>query len=210
MGLRFSITEGRANRGRSALLLIGASVFIFVPPQLLPVHDARGPAPSGKAWQKALVDSLARTADLPPPPPSLGASEYAYWLSESSAALQVDRLEDSLRKARNPSSRQLLGTADLAQLKRLGLTDPVRQLREDLLAHPELIPLDGSLGDSRFSGDEIVLLNPFYAWCGFTNQGAHGSMLLEFAIADSGKILWKPLWPRSKRSRSADRRVVGS
>jgi hypothetical protein len=83
----------------------------------------------------------------------------------------------------------------LARLRRAGLDDPLADLRADLQARPELIPLPGRLGGRMgfYSPDDIVLLNDRWVYAYFEDGHTAGSMLLEFDVREGGGIAWRPL-----------------
>jgi hypothetical protein len=89
----------------------------------------------------------------------------------------------------------LLDEVDVAELQRRGLADPPGQLRDSLEAHPEMIPYAGVLGGTmRFN--DVVLLRPSFAFAEFDDGHIDGAMLLEYQVADGGRITWKRLWSR--------------
>jgi hypothetical protein len=89
----------------------------------------------------------------------------------------------------------LANEVHLARLRRAGLDDPLADLRADLQARPELIPLPGRLGGRMgfYSPDDIVLLNDRWVYAYFEDGHTAGSMLLEFDVREGGGIAWRPL-----------------
>jgi hypothetical protein len=90
----------------------------------------------------------------------------------------------------------MLDDADIAELKREGLVNPPKQLRESLVSHAELIPYRGIQGGTMFilPDDAIFLLKPPYAFAQFEDGHIGGSMLLEYSILPGPQIEWKRLW----------------
>ena len=89
----------------------------------------------------------------------------------------------------------LANEVHLARLRRAGLRDPLADLRADLQAHPELIPVPSRLGGRMgfYSPDDIVLLNDRWVYAYFEDGHTAGSMLLEFDVREGGGIVWRPL-----------------
>lgn len=88
----------------------------------------------------------------------------------------------------------LLGDIDIRSLRRMGLQDPVNDLRQDLLAHPELIPFDGVLGGKMgFMEDRIVLLSRRWVFAGFEDGHIVGCCLLSYEVTPDAGISWKVL-----------------
>ena len=88
----------------------------------------------------------------------------------------------------------LLRDWDLIDLKKAGLRDPVNQLRNDLVAHPELIGIPGGLGGTmRFYAPAVALLNSRWVFARFDDGHSEGSCLLEYHVAKDGTIQWKVL-----------------
>ena len=95
-------------------------------------------------WTHFVMDSLGTT--LTPPGPPIGAegrdSVYWQWVA-TTAQLQSRRWQQAVRHWVELRST-LLDEADITDLKRQGLENPPRQLRESLVAHAELIPYPAS------------------------------------------------------------------
>jgi hypothetical protein len=81
-------------------------------------------------------------------------------------------------------------------MKREGLENPPKQLRESLVAHPELIPYRGTGGATMafVPGERILLLRRPYAFAEFEDGHAGGNMLLEYSILPGPRVEWKRLW----------------
>jgi len=86
----------------------------------------------------------------------------------------------------------LLTSADVDELKRDGLSDPVKQLRRDLMAHPEIIPFEGVLGGRMgfYREYEITLLNTSWVFARFDDGHIDGFCWLEYVVAPDTTIHW--------------------
>jgi hypothetical protein len=78
-------------------------------------------------------------------------------------------------------------------LKAKGLNDPVKDIVADLMKHDELIPCEGVLGGKMGFGSPrgIQIINDQWVVANFEDGHIAGSMLLEYKVADGGKITWK-------------------
>lgn len=86
----------------------------------------------------------------------------------------------------------LLGEIEIRVLKRKGLEDPVNELRDDLAAHPELIPYEGVLGGKmQFTRHSIALLSTQWVYAEFGDGHIAGNCLLEYEVEGDGTITWK-------------------
>jgi hypothetical protein len=93
--------------------------------------------------------------------------------------------------------RQELSASRIAELRRAGLPDPERNLRDSLLAHPELIPYPSTAGGMIFFENTIVLLpESAQIWAYFEDGHSGGTMLLEYWVEPGVKVHWKVLWSR--------------
>ena len=91
--------------------------------------------------------------------------------------------------------RVLLTDIDLLDLKAAGLTDPVNQLRSDLGAHPDLIPVGGVFGGTMgfYDRDGIVLLPGGYVYAPADDGHILAHTVLRYDVKEGGKIQWKLL-----------------
>ena len=88
----------------------------------------------------------------------------------------------------------LLDDIETRRLKKMGLRDPVSDLRRDLLAHPELIPYEGVLGGRMaFLEYSVILLSTRWAFAEFEDGHIQGRCLLTYEVAPDGRISWKVL-----------------
>ncbi len=87
-----------------------------------------------------------------------------------------------------------LTEAEIEQLKRKGLADPIQDLAVDLVKHPELIPMEPVLGGTMdFWRDAVMVLGPGRVRAEFEDGHIGGHMILEYQVSDSGKISWTVL-----------------
>jgi len=99
----------------------------------------------------------------------------------------------SIRKNDMPNNINL-HSRDIERLKKKGLSDPVQDIVSDLTKHEELIPYEGTLGGTmRFYDDEIWILNNKWVYAYFEDGHYGGYLLLEFNVADDGKINWNKI-----------------
>jgi hypothetical protein len=129
------------------------------------------------------------------------------WRSTSSRASQLKVTADSLRSANaslaasydslmtwcsdvEKQSREpmLLHRIYVEQLRRAGLTDPVKNLRDDLRAKQEIIPLEPH-GQQWLLGP-IAILSSRWVYAEFNDGHYAGGCLLEYSVT-GGQIEWK-------------------
>jgi len=108
----------------------------------------------------------------------------------------LQSVRDSLSAAREQLKEghaQLLDEFQIKTLKNRGLSDPVRQLSTDIMAHPELIPFEGVLGGTMgfYSPEGITILSPSWVLARFEDGHVSGSCLLEYEISRDSTIHWK-------------------
>ena len=151
------------------------------------------------AWARAVMDSLSRPVEFPMPPEGPQGRDSLYWQwAALSAQLQSRRWQQSVRYWASKRAT-LLSDPEIATLKREGLADPVRQLRDSLVVHPGLIPFKGTLGGRmQFLqgevGPGIVLLERPYVFAYFEDGHTGGHMLLTYQVLPGPRIRWRVLW----------------
>jgi hypothetical protein len=151
-----------------------------------------------REWSAFLADSVRESLTFPRPPDGPEGRDSLYWQWVATGAqLQSRRWQQAVRHwVENRAT--LLDAAAIELLKRDGLTDPPRQLRDSLVAHPELIPYEGVQGGTMFflPDEAIVLLEPPYAFARFEDGHIGGSMLVAYAVENGPepRVLWKVLW----------------
>ncbi len=147
-------------------------------------------------WTHFVMDSLGTTLSPPAPPVGAEGKDSVYWQwVATTAQLQSRRWQEAVRHWVGLRST-LLDEADITDLKRQGLENPPRQLRESLIAHAELIPYPGVLGGKMFivPDEKIVLLKPPYAFAEFEDGHIGGTMLVKYTVLPGPQIQWKRLW----------------
>jgi hypothetical protein len=86
----------------------------------------------------------------------------------------------------------LLLDHEIRELREAGLDDPVNRLRNDLVAHPELIPMEGVLGGTMyFRRETIAILSTRWVYAEFEDGHIGGNCLLEYSVAPGGTISWR-------------------
>jgi len=147
-------------------------------------------------WTHFVMDSLGTTLGLPRPPEAAVGRDSVYWQwVATSAQLQSRRWAAAVRYWADVRA-SILSEQDIAELKREGLDNPHRQLRESLMAHRELIPFPGVHGGTMgfYDDKDIILLSSPYVFATFEDGHIGGSMLLEYTVAPGPQIVWKRLW----------------
>ena len=111
------------------------------------------------------------------------------------------RLQDSQRRAaraerlsvQSPYQRVLMDDMELAQLRKLGLADPVPAIKSDLAKQGKLLPYSGVLGGTMafYDRDAMVLLPGQYVYAEADDGHYLVHALLRYAVQPGGKIQWK-------------------
>lgn len=112
------------------------------------------------------------------------------WEKMRSRSLTVDK--QSL-VAQLETARAAIPPAEIAALKRKGLTHPITQLRAALLKYPPRIPQQGVLGGTMgfHDADDIRFLGDGWVFAGFDDGHITGKALLRYEVSEGGKISWK-------------------
>jgi hypothetical protein len=129
-------------------------------------------------------------------------NQMSVWVDEQNEQLQkLDSLiDDVLISGSSESivqrSNEIGSITDfeIQQLKKLGLENPVFDLKNDLMQKSELIQFDGVLGGTMriISPGSISLLHGGWAYAVFEDGHINGGMLLEHSV-QQGVIEWKIL-----------------
>jgi hypothetical protein len=147
------------------------------------------------SWTRAVMDSLIHTLPFPRPTDALETRDSLYWVWVGVLGqLQSRRWQQEVQRAWT-TRRTLLEPFEIEDLRRRGLAEPPRQLRDSLVAHPELIPIEGVSGGAMFivPGEEILLISPHYAFASFEDGHIGGRMLLRFGV-EEGRVSWERVW----------------
>lgn len=98
-------------------------------------------------------------------------------------------------EARTELSKKALGLKswEIEELKKKGLKDPIKDLKTDLMKHPELIPYPGVLGGTMgfYFEDKIWILTKKWVLAWFDDGHIGGYILLEYKVSDDGEVSWK-------------------
>jgi len=98
------------------------------------------------------------------------------------------------KQAREARGNQwmLLHESQIDHLRRAGLSDPVHQLRTDLMAHRELIPFKGVHGGTMgfYHAEHIALLDDRWVYAWFDDGHMPGSCLLAYEVLPDTTIHW--------------------
>jgi hypothetical protein len=96
---------------------------------------------------------------------------------------------------RAEASRHLISKDEIDELREAGLTDPLQQLVDSLMAHPEIIPHAGVLGGRMgfYSPRNIHVLNARTVYARFDDGHIMGSGVFEFTIDPDARIAWRVL-----------------
>lgn len=182
----------RARTAFALALVPGLLACIFLATQW---QRAERRADATARWTHFVMDSLGTTLRLPSPPIEPWGRDTVYWQWVATTAQMQSRRWQLAVQHWVQARGTLLDENDVEELKRKGFADPASQLRDSLEAHPELIPYPGVLGGTmRFN--DIVLLQPSFAFAEFDDGHIDGAMLLEYAVVDPGRVSWKRLWSR--------------
>jgi len=158
-------------------------------------REAEHRAESTARWTRFVMDSLGTTLALPSPPVEPWGRDSVYWQFVATAARLQSRRWQLAVQHWAQARGTLLDESDVEQLRRLGLADPGRQLRDSLNVHPELIPFKPVLGGRMFY-DEIDVLQTPFVFANFEDGHINGSMLLECQVEQGPRIHWQRLWAR--------------
>ncbi len=120
---------------------------------------------------------------------SLAAAVYfgVRWQAAERRVARVERLS-----VQPPFPRVLLHELELAQLKKLGLPDPVPALKADLAAQGNLIPFKGVLGGRMafYDKDGMVFLPGGYVYAPGDDGHYLVHAVLRYGVEPGGKIHW--------------------
>src|SRR6185436_244230 len=148
---------------------------------------------ASRAFLGAVMDSAATTVTFPQPPPGTPRDTVYWQWAATSAQMQMRRWEREVQYWKDRRGT-LLDPEDLEMLKRNGLADPERALRDSLMAHPEVIPFTPALGGNMsFPPSEIVLLPPPYVYAWAEDGHTGGPLLLRYEVTPD-RVTWKTVW----------------
>lgn len=116
---------------------------------------------------------------------------------EQGMVLHIEALQaliDSMMKTKQPTEIQPgIDKYEMDELRRMGLEDPINDLRDDLEKHRELIPYEGIHGAKMgfCSRGDIRIINSKWVFADFEDGHIGGSMILKYRVKKDGKISWK-------------------
>jgi hypothetical protein len=86
----------------------------------------------------------------------------------------------------------------LAELRRRGLSDPLRQIPASLAQHSELIPIQGVEGGTMGFYDDagVVLLDGPWVQASYDDGHIGGTGIFEYSVGPGGRLTWKRLAAR--------------
>lgn len=123
---------------------------------------------------------------------SLAATIYfgVRWQAAERRAARAERIS-----VQPPFQRVLLHDLELAQLKKLGLEDPVTAIKADLTTQGKLLPFQGVLGGKMAFYDRggMVLLPGAYVYAPGDDGHYLVHAILRYGVEPGGKIQWKLL-----------------
>jgi hypothetical protein len=107
---------------------------------------------------------------------------------------RIKNLEDMITLCDNkPANTVELHSWQIEYMKRKGLKEPVQDIISDLRQHKELIPYEGSLGGTMnfYFESKIWVLTKKWVLAYFEDGHTGGYLLLEYEVAEDGRIKWK-------------------
>ena len=134
--------------------------------------------------EKRVTAEKARADELQARVQQWEGMAYDKWLKQKAGGAATDSLL---------ARTSFLDPLETDELERKGLSDPVMALKNDLLAHPELIPYEPIAGGTmRFTGPaSIILLAGGYAHARFEDGHIGGTCILEYSVKPDATIEWK-------------------
>lgn len=113
--------------------------------------------------------------------------------TKADAKKQLDDLQAKLEEAgKKLENMTIIQSSEIEKLKQQGLTDPVKDLKTDLMKRGDLIPYKGTLGGTMnfYGEDDIFILSSKWVVANFEDGHTNGIMLLRYTVRD-GKIHWR-------------------
>ena len=107
---------------------------------------------------------------------------------------RIDSLERTLEELRVVKEvPPFLDERQIKNLRKKGLDDPVKDLREDLMEDPDLITQEGVLGGTMgfYFSEGIHVLNERWVLAYFEDGHVGGAMLLRYDVLPGGDIKWE-------------------
>jgi hypothetical protein len=114
----------------------------------------------------------------------------------SACIMRNDSLSVLLQEIRISNSvPPFLDKRQIGFLREKGLSEPVNQLRDDLISRPELISRPGVHGGTAgfYFRDGIHILNTSWVFAYFEDGHVDGALLLRYSVGRNGSISWEVL-----------------
>ncbi|MBU2489526.1 MAG: hypothetical protein KKA60_09065 [Proteobacteria bacterium] len=110
-------------------------------------------------------------------------------------AERLGRCQSLLASGPRPAGLPALSPEERERLEAAGLSDPARDLAVDLMAHPELIPMEGVVGGRMgfYDPAAIFVLNQRWVYAACNDGHIRAHLLLSYDLSPSGEISWKVL-----------------
>ncbi len=115
---------------------------------------------------------------------------------EKDKELQITRLDKQITKLREEAKDKAgLSRQAVREFQNSGLRNPEKEIIDDLLKHPNLIPAKSGVieGMKFFEQNKIIILSRELVYAPFTDGTKSGKMLLEYSITSDGRISWTPI-----------------
>jgi hypothetical protein len=145
---------------------------------------------------QSLRDSLEHAMALLEPSEPVGSDSLPWSVVARNAQASASFWYEETQRAKQ-NQLMLLDDQEISTLKLKGLDDPVRDIREDLMRRPDLIPFEAVLGGRmQFIPSGIALLSPQWVYARFEDGHKSGSCLLAFEVQANGEIVWRRLAAR--------------
>jgi hypothetical protein len=130
---------------------------------------------------------------------SAGFFAWKWRAAERQSLVLQARLHDADNLVRAANERQSMRALIHDQeIKRTGLSEPIRELTDDLRQHPEIIPFKGAFGGRMGFYDPIgiTVLDAKWVFARFEDGHVGGNCLLEYEVGHGKKISWKMIRSR--------------
>ncbi|MCP4704072.1 MAG: hypothetical protein GY865_05640 [candidate division Zixibacteria bacterium] len=109
---------------------------------------------------------------------------------------QITRLENKNKKLKDEvKGMSGLSSQAIRKFKNSGLNRPELEIIDDLMKHPNLIPVkSGSLDGMKFyEKKKVFILSENLVYAHFSDGTKNGTMILEYSVTSDGRISWVPI-----------------
>ena len=106
----------------------------------------------------------------------------------------TSRVHDFIKRL-GPIAEHPIGKAELAELKRAGLGDPIQDLVSSLRSRADLIPFQAPPGASQwtFVPNHMIILSRHWVFALVSDGHNDGGLILEYTVGPKHAIQWKVL-----------------